>query len=261
MVLDKNCAGELSIVYSQTCQMALAGGNFDGRHYFKKSKATGIDEVDERERNNYRAKVKIMDLLDQRPELLTPALAYIEDRMLGISANKNAPNPREASHWPSTYMYMEKIPKYWRGEWLLRTFSKHGLNNTWLADLDQRFPSAIVELFDFVNGIGPKTKIPRHLLDKSIMSTFFDERVLALRRGTATWLRGITNAFENPATLNWGDYGCYKFQKAAGGGGGGLVLHHCDGPTVALGASVGAMLCMGARHVAMRIGVCSRGRY
>lgn len=70
--------------------------------------------MDERERNNFRVKVKIMDLSDQRPEILQQTLSYIEDRMLGISANKIVSNPREAPQWPSTYMYMEKIPKYWR---------------------------------------------------------------------------------------------------------------------------------------------------
>lgn len=35
--------GDVIIVYSQRCQMALAGGAFDGHHYFRRGKPTGIE--------------------------------------------------------------------------------------------------------------------------------------------------------------------------------------------------------------------------
>ena len=57
--------------------MALSGGMFDARVFLKKAKPTGIDEMDERAKLTFRNKVKLVDLLTQREDLVAGALGWL----------------------------------------------------------------------------------------------------------------------------------------------------------------------------------------
>ncbi len=111
--------GPALVVFSSLCQAVLGGGLFDARTWFKKPKATGNAEKDEDESNTWRNKVKLLDLLAQKPSLVAGTLNFVEDKMMGASPTKAQAN-KEAQRWPNTYITWERIPKYWRAEFSLR---------------------------------------------------------------------------------------------------------------------------------------------
>jgi hypothetical protein len=230
----KSAGAPTTIVYTEALQMALSGGMFDARIFFKKQKATGLEEVDEQSKMVYRNKVKLMDLLCQRADLVTGALAWVEDKFLGVSLSKKSSAAlRDVPFWPSTYIYMEKVPKCWRGEFLQANLSEWGLTNDYLTILDSAFPTAINEIFDFVLAFNSKAKIPRVCLEKATMASFFSERMRDMGRATKEWLEKLTHCFAtNPCVIDWGAAGCYTIVRKSEDK---LVLQHCSGAEVPVG--------------------------
>eukprot|EP00975_Prorocentrum_lima_P023162 4873435-Prorocentrum_lima.AAC.1 len=108
---------------------------------------------------------------------------------------------------------MEKIPKYWRAEFMVKNLGKHGLTTQKLSQIDAGLPNAINEMFDFLLAFHSKTKIPRVCLDKSIMMSFFTERLTEIGRGTHEWLMALTDNFAQPHVLNWAGAGCCSVLK------------------------------------------------
>ena len=74
-----------SINFSQVTQLALSGGLFDARVFFKKPKLTGIDEVDEKGKLTFRNKVKLVDPFCQNEDLVAGALGWVESKVMGVS--------------------------------------------------------------------------------------------------------------------------------------------------------------------------------
>lgn len=221
----------MTIQYSSSAQMALSGGNFDARSFFKRPRLTGNEDDDELQQQYFRNKVKLMDLLCQKPQLVAGCLAYVENKFLGVGANKTAAALRDQPRWPNTYQFMEKIPKYWRGDFLASNLGKYGLTAHYLAALDSANPTAIIELSDFLLGMHPKTHIPRVCLDKSIMEGYFAERMVDLGRASEERLKRLTGNFSMPPKLDW-SAGVYHFAKR----GGKIMVVHCTGAAVAPGA-------------------------
>lgn len=220
------------ITYSIHAQHAMAGGAMDARKFFKKAKPTGNEKKDELERMQFKTKIKIMDLLCQREDLLQPTLSWIEEKIMGVqSCKKKMVGPSSEPKWPSTYIYMERIPKYWRGEMLLSFLSRHGLTSRHLTALDAAFPNGINQIFDFLLAVHPKTKIPRAALDKKIMQGALVDRMQKLGRAHAAWLNLLTNNLADPPELHWDKAGVYQFEKAVGQGGG-FILKHVNGDQV-----------------------------
>lgn len=92
----------VAIQYSPSAQMALSGGAFDARSFFKKPRPTGNDDEDELHQQYFRNKVKLMDMLCQKPQLLAGCLAYAENKFLGVNAGKSAASLRDQPRWPNT---------------------------------------------------------------------------------------------------------------------------------------------------------------
>ena len=218
-----------SINFSQDTQLALSGGLFDARVFFKKPKLTGIDEVDEKGKLIFRNKVKLMDLLCQHEDLVAGALGWVEDKVMGVSLMKKSTSAtKHVPNWPTTYIYMEKIPKYWRAEFLLTNLGSLGLTSKHLSDIDVAHPSGINEMFDFLLAFHARTKIPRVCLDKEVMMSFFNERLADMGRASGDWLCDLTNGWSTPPVLNWARAGCYTVVKENLG----LTLKHVSGTKV-----------------------------
>jgi hypothetical protein len=223
-------AGSANIInFSHATQLALSGGIFDARVFFKKPKLTGIDEVDEKSKLIFRNKVKLMDLLCQNEDLVAGAVGWVEDKVMGVSLMKKSTSAtKHVPNWPTTYIYMEKIPKYWRAEFMLKNLGMFGLTSKHLTDIDAAHPNGINEMFDFLLAFHPRTKIPRVCLDKEVMMSFFTERLSDMGRGTEDWLHALTDSFSTPPVLNWAKAGCYIVAKENPG----LVLKHVSGAKV-----------------------------
>ena len=221
--------GVTSIVFSPETQLALSGGQFDARVFFRKAKLTNIDEVDERAKLIYRNKVKLMDLLCQNEDLVAGALGWVEDKVMGVStAKKTSAAVRDVPNWPATYIYMEKVPKYWRAEFLAKNMGHHGLNTMILKQIDESSPTAITEMFDYLLAFHNKTKIPRVCLDKEIMMSFSAERLNDLGRGSTEWLHTLFDGWTKPFTPSWGKAGCFSVLEQSGT----LILKYVSGAQV-----------------------------
>ena len=219
-----------TITFSPETQMALSGGMFDARVFFKKAKPTGIDEMDERAKLTFRNKVKLVDLLTQHEDLVAGALGWVEDKIMGVSSAKKPATSatKDVPQWPGTYIYMEKVPKYWRAEFIARNLARYGLTASRLSVMDAALPNGINEMFDFVLAFHGKTKIPRVCLDKSIMHSFFAERLQDMGRASTEWLETLTDGYATPPVLNWAKAGCFKVLKE----GDNLILKHVSGAKV-----------------------------
>ena len=219
-----------SINFSQVTQLALSGGLFDARVFFKKPKLTGIDEVDEKGKLTFRNKVKLVDPLCQNEDLVAGALGWVggEQGHGGQLDDGSTPATKHVPKWPTTYTYMEKISKYWREEFLPKNLGSLGLKSKHLTNTDAAHPNGINEMFDFFLAFHARTKIPRVSFDRDVMMPLFTERLADMGRASAGWLQDLTDGWKAPPVLNWARAGCYIVAKENLG----LVLKHVRGAKV-----------------------------
>ena len=196
------------VQYSQAAQTAMAGGIFDARSWLKRPGKTGDVDQDERNMSAFRWKIKFMDLAETCPTQLELAVTHFENKALGLTARANKDQPM----WPSTYIYFEKVPKYWKADILLEVLEPHGVLADMLTELDVNDPTAVPALFDFITGLGPKTKIyPLALKEKELMREVVLLRITALGRVSKAWVLLIFQAFSRPLACHWhvAGAGCY----------------------------------------------------
>lgn len=212
-----------SIRYSQQCLAALSGGTFDVRAWFRKApRDARCGEEDTEANMMWRAKVKLIDLLNQKPELLNATLCFVEDKVMGAATGGK--DPKNAARWPATYCTWDKVPKYWKAEFILERMRDGGLTSEYLSFIDGKNAAAVNELFTYLLAVNLKWKFPRALLDKAAMWECLRRRFEALGRGTPEWLTGVTGGMQSLA-LDWGKHGCYTLTQAQNG----ITITHCDG--------------------------------
>ena len=114
-------------------------------------------------------------------------LAWAENKAMGVSSGGKQTAAKNASNWPGTYMTMEKVAKYWRGDWISKHWSALGVTKEWMLAVDKLFPSAIYELTDYALAQNLKTKLPRTLLNKDLMDEFWAERQREFGRVSRDW--------------------------------------------------------------------------
>ncbi|CAK0897470.1 unnamed protein product [Prorocentrum cordatum] len=209
-----------AIQYSEVARVALSGGQFDARSLLKRPRPTGDEEEDDRLTKIFHNKIKLLDVLNQREDLVEGARDWTENKMLGItSASKAAAEARKSPTWPGTYMYLEKVAKYWRADWVIKHFARYGASEQWVLALDASSNTGIMELTDFPLAQHGKMKLPRAMLDKEINDGVWVVRLQKFGRLSEEWLKLVTNNFEMPPKLYWGKpkAGCYWVERAADG--------------------------------------------
>jgi hypothetical protein len=223
-----------TIQYSQAAQMALSGGGFDARQWLEKPQTNGTDDDGfETAMAAFRWKIKWLDLVTNNAKYLEVSVQHVEDKILGMSGS--ARNPCATStRWPNTYIYWEKVSKYFRAEILLELLSYHGLTAQLMASLDEAYPTALNEMFDYIHCSNGKMKIYPPLKDKALMKAVAIQRIRALGRCTLEWLMALTRNLQYPLKVHWGDpkAGCVWYEGIKGKKD--LNLVHCSGVKVAM---------------------------
>jgi hypothetical protein len=232
--------------FSEECRQALQGAKFDARKWLVKPRKTGDAEADEASNRCFRSRIKLVDVLRQRPDLVEATLSFAEDRALGFQPVVHGSPTVKCQRWNSTYMVVGKIPKYWRGEWLEKHYNAQGFTKQVLGALDSSDASALNYIFDFVCGVVPTTKLPRAMLPKVVCDRVFEKRAAQLGRCTPEW---VAKAIGDEHKVDWMKAGCYTFLKDEDKN---LWMKHCSGEKVAsLAASVGDGVCLIVRLLAI----------
>lgn len=208
-------SNDKSIHYSEKCLMALRGGTFDARGFLQKPKRQ-CPEAEE----NWRKKLKLLDILNSNPNEVDAALTWVTDRVCGF-ARKAREGERTTPCWPSTYMTVGKLPKYWRAEYLVAELSSRGFSTERCRSIDQADPEDITRIFDFLHGVHGSTRLPRCCLDKFVCSSVFRERLNDLGRAAA-----FMAALVRVGRVDWTQMGAYKLVKNSATQ---IVIKHCDG--------------------------------
>lgn len=170
----------------------------------------------------FRKKLKVVDLLKQHPEQIEPALTWVSDRIWGFSRKQDT---RDAVAWPSTYMVCGKLPKYWRGEYLVDNLKRMGLSSELVAAIDQRDSEDVARVFDFLHGISWQRKLPRCCLGKGICQEVFVARMKAIGRQEE-----FMRMFLEEKKVDWARCGAFQLKRGSDGK---ILLTHCDGAQVA----------------------------
>lgn len=191
------------------------GGTFDARGFLQKPKRQ-CPEAEE----NWRKKLKLLDILNSNPNEVDAALTWVTDRVCGF-ARKAREGERTTPCWPSTYMTVGKLPKYWRAEYLVAELSSRGFSTERCRSIDQADPEDITRIFDFLHGVHGSTRLPRCCLDKFVCSSVFRERLNDLGRAAA-----FMAALVRVGRVDWTQMGAYKVVKNSAIQ---IVIKHCDG--------------------------------
>ena len=167
------------------------------------------------------------------PKHIEACVLSFEDKVQGTKVCKKA--ARTAPRWPQTYIYYEKIPKYWKAEVLAIALGFLGVTKVMLDEIDDSSPTAINEMFDFLNSMHGKMKIPQSLREKDVMKETHLQHMQNIGRMTQEWVDALTMELERPCQLHWGapGAGCFWFERSAYTLDK-LLLHHCNGSAVCI---------------------------
>lgn len=207
-------SADRSIQYSEKCLLALRGGSFDARGFLPKPKRA-CEEAEE----TWRKKLKLIDILNSHPGEVDAALTWVTDRVCGF-ARKAREGERTTPCWPSTYMCVGKLPKYWRAEYLVAELASRGFSTERCKAIDQADAEDVNRIFDFLHGVHQNTKLPRCCLDKFVCTSVFRARMQELGRAAAFMERLV-----KCGSVDWTKMGAYELVKR----GEDIVVKHCDG--------------------------------
>lgn len=255
--------GESSIL-SKQCEEVLRGGSFDARAFLKRARTTGDAGTDEEELARFRAKLKVVDMLNHHPEHCLGTQQRLQDDIQGLSASAQRKSKSE-DVFEKSIRKVGKIDAEWRGAFLAKSFSACGLDLGALKELDRVCSDTLSQVFDFIVATTPDTAITDEMRDKVLCERVFCERANALGRMSKKWVKSLLEHKGNKAP-DWSKIGCYLL---AGTGSAGWTVKHCSGAEVRLvcrrvGGSGAQLAVAGAPlqvgHLGQRLGVSVRSR-
>ena len=207
----------------------MAGGNFDARSFVSKPKRTGQEHVDEQAFLAFKNLIKILDLCQQRPDIIPAMVNYGESRVMGHKMGLSTAGGKGEDTFNPTYVKIGKLPKYWRAEFLTKHMSGVGLSPDVIEKVDKKSAAGVNQIFEYVTALPDSSSLPREMLSKEVCDSALASRVKALGRATAEF---VGKAISQDGSLNWRDSGCYEIRKD----GDELVVAHVSGSQV-LGAN------------------------
>ncbi len=208
---------------SEKCQAALRGGVFDARHFLAKPRKIGTEEEHVALQTHWRNTIKIVDLLNQHPEQIDHLLTLVQDRVMGYRTRAAADKDASPA-WPNTYTALHRIPKNWRGQYLVQNLAAHGFDAELLSLVDKVDPHAANHIFDFLHAVHPQRPLPRSCLDQGMCTLVFAKRMTAMDR-----VKHLLAALDmTTGVIDWTRAGCFALRKENGQ----LVLYHCSDTSV-----------------------------
>ena len=201
--------GSEAIVYSAECLHVLRGGGFEARRFLAKPRKNASEE----EMEAFRSQLRVVDLMNSNQKTLPGKLLRMaEDTLQGFTAKPVKDQDRSRPSWHVTYMHVEKLPKYWRAEFLVKHYSQHGCTEELVVRMDSKCSESINNVFDFVCGLTPTSKLPRSCLNKRVCDVSCKSRADAIGRATKAFFQG---AIGSDGSIDWGRYGCYRVTGTA----------------------------------------------
>lgn len=122
---------------------------------------TADEEANEATNRVFKAKIRIMDIMKNRPDAVDSLLSYAEDRVSNYTKARPNNKPTDDVRWPATYITIAKLPKYWRAQHLAAHGAHIGLTAAVVDQLDKPNPSAVNNLWEFFMALTPTAKLPR----------------------------------------------------------------------------------------------------
>lgn len=201
---------DVSFQYSSGAQVAIQGGPFDARQWLTKPRADDLESW-----SGFRLKLKVLDIMDQHPEYCDAIHVFAEGKAMGVgnvfsrgaAAKKKA---MESPTWNITYCFFEKLPHYWRAEFLVAELESKGLTEERVLAIEQRNSKNIDYLFDFFLAVHGRTSMPREMLNKEVCTIVCRRRMEQVGRATAGWLEAY---IDNEGDIDWVRGGCYSFVR------------------------------------------------
>ena len=205
--------------FSERCVCALQGGSFDARHFVAKPRKQS-DEAGEVAERVFRSKVKILDILAQRPDVVDSVLSFAEGKVMKEGGGEKT---SLKDYFPATYTKLGKVPKKWKADWL----AKHTpLSEAQLGSMDSADASLLSEVFEFATATTDKMSLPREMLWKAAASQAFLDRYKSC--GERLGKEFIESICEVSGAMDWSKAGCYTIIMQ----GGKAMLQHCSGCAV-----------------------------
>lgn len=184
------------------------------------------EEANEATNRVFKAKLKILDIMKSRPDVVDSLLSYAEDRVNNYTKSRPNNKPTDDVRWPATYMTIAKLPKYWRAQHIAAHCAGIGLTASVVELLDKANPTAVNNLWEFLTALTPTSKLPRSALDKQICDRLYAARIQSIGRATTAWFSRAVDL--NTYEINWTKAGCYAITKK----GAKVVLSHIGGDEV-----------------------------
>ena len=148
-----------------------------------------------------------VDTLWHRPDVRLECKMWLECRLSAAAANEKGVNGSVAL-WPSTYVHLNKLPKYWMVGWML----KHADSEWTAADfemIEAHDAEGPRQIFYFVNHCNDQDWLPRAALDKEVTTLMFDKRYSSC----GNRLRPLKARLMNGnGQLNWSRGGAYQLE-------------------------------------------------
>lgn len=202
--------------WAQT-EAALLSGSFDARRLLSKPVKSGDTEEDSQNRRVFRAKVKIMMLLNYNEDRVLDLCSQVEAAVSTATAKSSS----SECFPPGTYMCV-KIPTDWRLKFITTRYAKDGLDLQTLQKVDAKDKNAVTELLDFIAGIGPTTRLHASCQSMRCCELWLEKRVNSLGRLTK---KNMTDLIQADGSLDWPNHGVFRFAQD----GRRLVVKHIDG--------------------------------
>lgn len=191
------CVASNGFAYSERCTVILQGAAFDARQFIARPRRTNDPDADEALLRTFKAKVKMMDILQQRPDLCDATLSFAEDRANGFRpvarGNGTRKGEVQEEEWNTTYMQVWKLPKYWRLTELVKHFASIGMTEDLFVKADRLDSESISDCFDYLAGVNGSMKLPMPCTNTKVCSLVFKARMDELQRATKDWVKKAFN--------------------------------------------------------------------
>ena len=107
---------------------------------------------------------------------------------------------KEDNMWPSTYHQLWRLPKYWKGDLLVKACGTDALTHANIEAMNTMDPDAVDSAFYMMTQTTATTPLPRACLDKEICTNFFMARVKEVGSRIEDW---ATRSIQPNGTIDW----------------------------------------------------------
>jgi hypothetical protein len=199
--------------------------------FLKRERPTGDPAVDDENGRRFRAKLKILDMLNTYPEHCLRVQERLQDDVLGLSSLVKSQGA-DVLFDNRVVKKIGKIEPAWKSDYLIRHYSEHCVQLALVTALNKFCPDTLVQASDFLHGVNPDVSMTDEMLDKVVFERVMRRRALDLGRAVPAFFNELEAC--TGRLFKWSEFGCYKLEKS---GDGYLVVH--DGSKVPEGKNTG----------------------